>query len=165
MAGVDIMDDWVQHYVEEERQRSAGEHRAAGATTHEKAQDRLHFQNLVDSLRTRVERDVEAFGQEFPELAVTFEATPLDGGFRVRREHYPTAVLTVEPSLDEGGIVVQYVFASQSGTSRPSPTFLELAAHATKTSPFRNEPEHLAFRTTAQLSEYLLVPVFSGRPR
>jgi hypothetical protein len=58
---------------------------------------------------------------------VAFEATPLDGGFRVRREHYPTAVLTVEPNLDDGGIVVEYLFASQSVTLRPSPTFLELA--------------------------------------
>jgi len=55
--------------------------------------------NLIDSLRTRVERDVDVFGREFPDLAVTFEATPVDGGFQVRREHCPTAVLTVEPHL------------------------------------------------------------------
>src|SRR5262245_6506664 len=159
------MDDWVLHYVEEERQRSAGENRTAATTTHEKAQDRLHSQNLVDSLRTRVERDVDMFAREFPDLAVTFEATPLDGGFRVRREHYPTAVLTVEPRLDEGGIAAEYVFASQSGTVRPSPTFLEFSGHATRGPAFRNDAEQLAFRTTAQLSEYLLVPVFAARPR
>jgi len=42
---------------------------------------------------------VDVFGREFPDLAVTFEATPVDGGFQVRREHCPTAVLTVEPHL------------------------------------------------------------------
>ena len=160
---MDVIDDWVLHFVEEERHRRAEEHRDAATT--QKAQDRLHFQNLVDSLRIKVERDVEVFGREFPDLAVTFEARPLGGGFRVRREHYPTVVLTVEPNLDEGGIAVEYVFASQSGTLRPSPTFLELAKHAPKAPPFRNDVEQLAFRTTAQLSEYLLVPVFSGRPR
>jgi hypothetical protein len=73
--------------------------------------------------------------------------------------------LTVEPNEDTGTIALSYVFASQSGVLAPKPTTLELSGHAGGWPHFRDDAGQHAFRTIAQLSEYLLVPVFSGRPR
>ena len=66
---------------------------------------------------------------------------------------------------DNGTIILSYVFASQSGVLAPKPSILELSGQAGGWPHFRDEAGQHAFRTTGQLSEYLLVPVFTGRPR
>lgn len=159
------MDDWVTHFAEEERQRDRARSREAVAAAQQIENAEFHLRNLVDLLGARVALDVEAFAREFPERELAFEENPLDGGFTVRRGHYPDVRLTVEPNMNAGSIVVEYVFASQTGTLAPNPKILELGGHASGSLHFRDEPGQHAFRTIGQLSEYLLVPVFTGRPR
>jgi hypothetical protein len=159
------MDNWVKHFTEEERQRERAHSRNAAATAHGIDDIEFHLRSVVDSLTARVVRDVEAFAREFPERGLSFELNILDGGFTVRREHSPDAKLTVEPNMKAGTITVNYVFASQSGTLAPKPKVLELGGLTIESLHFRDESGQHAFRTIGQLSEYLLVPVFTGHPR
>jgi hypothetical protein len=155
----------VAHFIEEERQREGADSRERSAAARQHENVEFHLRNLVDLLRTQVAGDVDAFSREFPDRAVTFETGPSDGGFTVRRGHYPHVQLVVEPNMNTGSIVINYVVASETGTQALTPKFLDLGGHTSSSLHFRDEPEQRAFRTIAQLSEYLLVPVFTGRPR
>lgn len=159
------MDDWVKHFAAEERQRDQVRRREAAAAAWKAEYVEFHLRKIVDLLADRVARDVEAFAREFPERGLTFREDPGSQGFIVRREHYPEASLTLHPDMGAGTITASYVFASQSGTHTPKAQILELGGQTVDTLHFRNEAEQQAFRTIAQLSEYLLVPVFTGRPR
>ena len=158
------MDDWVKHFAEEERQRQQAHSRESAATAFRSVDVRLYLERLMESLRTRVARDVEVFAEEFPDLGLVFESN-LDDGFTVRRGHYPETKLTVHPNMDAGSIAVNYVIALQTGTQAPKPTVMELGGHNIDTLHFRDDSGLHSFRTIAQLSEYLLVPVFTGRLR
>jgi hypothetical protein len=159
------MNDWVKHFAEEERQRRRVGAREAEAIAARNEDVRLHLQRLVESLRARVAHDVEEFAREFPDRGLVFDSNLLDGGFTVRREHYPETTLTVQPRPEAGTITVNYVIALQTGTHAPDATVMELAGHTLDTLHFRDDSGLHSFRTIAQLSEYLLVPVFAGRLR
>jgi len=159
------MDDWVRHFAEEERQRERAHSRDVAATVQRIENIEFHLRSVIDSLRDRMARDVEVFARDFPERGLAFEQNLLDGGFTVRRGHYPDVRLTVEPNLSAGTITVNYVFASQTGTLAPKPKVLDLGGLTIDTLHLRDESGQHAFRTIGQLSEYLLVPVFTGRYR
>jgi hypothetical protein len=158
------MDDWIAHFVEEERHRGRLRFLEAASAVQQADSAVLHVRKLLELLRARAVSDIERFAREFPERQIAYEDHP-GGGFTVRRGHYPEVRLTVEPNEDAGTIALSYVFASQSGVLAPKPTTLELSGRAGGWPHFRDDAGQHAFRTTAQLSEYLLVPVFTGRPR
>jgi hypothetical protein len=116
------------------------------------------------ALKDRIGRDVEAFAGAFPERRVSFRKCELDDGFVVRRDAYPEAQLTVSLNPDDGSIRAQYLF--DSADDLPAPKVLELvpdneqdfAVHV-------KENQGQAFRGVEHLSEYLLVPLFTGHPR
>jgi hypothetical protein len=159
------MEDWVTHFAEEERQRDRARSRQAAATAQRIENIAFHLRNIVESLSARVADDVAAFARRFPDRGIAFESNPSDAGFTVRRGHYPDVRLTVEPDLNEGTVTVDYIIASQNGTVAPKPIRLELGGHTVETLHFRDESGQHSFRTIGQLSEYLLVPVFTGRLR
>ena len=158
------MDDWIGHFVEEERQRERTRLLRTAVASQEAENAALHVRRLMASLGARVSGDVENFARAFPERRLSYESHP-GGGFTARRGHYPEVRLTVEPNEDNGTITLSYVFASQSGVLAPKPSILELSGQAGGWPHFRDDAGQHAFRSTAQLSEYLLVPVFTGRPR
>lgn len=159
------MDNWVTHFVEEERQRDQAHSREAEDAARRADHLEFHLRQILDSLGAQVAGDVKAFARAFPERAITFEGPSVNGGFTVRRARYPEGRLKVEPDVRAGTIIVDYLFASQAGTLAPKPKVLELGGHTVDTLHFRDDSEQQAFRTIGQLSEYLLVPVFTGRPR
>ena len=158
------MDDWVPHFFEEERHRERLQSREAASALQRAENNAAHVRTLMDLLRARMSGDIEAFAKAFPDRKISQEEHP-GGGFTMRRGHYPEVRLTVEPNPNAGTLTVDYVFASQSGVLTPKPMFLELADHPAGRPHFRDDGGQHAFRTIAQLSEYLLVPVFTGRPR
>jgi len=158
------MDDWVAHFVEEERHRERVQSREAASAAQQADNNRAQVRTLMDLLRARLSGDIEVFSKAFPDRKISQDDHP-GVGFTVRRGHYPEVKLTVEPHPNTGTITVDYVFASPSGVLTPKPMFLELAGHPTGQPHFRDEAGQHAFRSVAQLSEYLLVPVFTGRPR
>jgi hypothetical protein len=154
--------DWITRFADEERRRSEGHARDLSVAAHlaEIAQFRVHV--LMDALRNRVTRDVDEFGRQFPERAIHFEDVPLNGGFIIRREHYPEARLTVSPNPAAGSVHVEYLFASGVGLSMPRSMEL-VCGDDVPGWHFRNEDGY-PVRPIARLSEYLLVPVFTGCP-
>jgi hypothetical protein len=158
------MDDWVAHFVEEERHRERVQSREAASVAQQAENNVAHVRTLMDLLRARLLGDAEAFAKAFPDRKISQEDHP-GGALTVRRGHYPEVRLTVEPNPNAGTITVDYVFTSQSGVLTPKPMVLELAGDPAGRPDFRDDAGQHAFRTIAQLSEHLLVPVFTGRPR
>lgn len=136
---------WVRRFVEEERQRDASGQREADALTEEVEAVRIRNLALLGALRSQVERDVKAFSRQFPERAITFEPGPLDGGFIVRRGHYPEVHLTVAPTAESATISVEYLLASEHGTLAPAPRELVVAGHHADALHFKDEEGQQAF--------------------
>ena len=155
---------WVTRFAVEERRKDQAHRRDEAAAVHQAEVVRFHLQCLMVALKDRVARDVEAFGREFPERRVSFEECTPDEGFAVRRDCYPEAHLTVTANLHDGSIRVQYLFASADGLS--APRLLELvpddergfAVHV-------KDAVTQSFGSVEHLSEYLLVPLFTGHSR
>lgn len=88
----------------------------------------------------------------------------MNDGFVVRREHYPEVRVTVIPDTAAGTLHVEYLFASMQGVATPKPLELVFGGDDVHGWHFKDEPDHRV-RSVSELSEYLLVPVFSGYPR
>jgi hypothetical protein len=159
------MENWISRFIEEERLREKADVREAAAIARQIANDRVHLRSLLNQLSEQVASDVSAFAREFPDRALSFEGNPLNGGFTVRRGHYPEVKLSVDANMNAGTIEITYVVSAETGTQTLKPRFLELGGHASGSLHFRDEPGQQTFRTITQLSEHLLVPVFTGRPR
>ena len=157
--------EWVTRFVDEERQREQGrrsEERTAAARTHA---SREHLTDLMDSLRDRVARDVEAFDRQLPDRFVTLEDNPPGGGFIIRRGRYPEARLTVEPHPETGTFRIHYVFSSETGIVAPPMREVFVGGDSLRDLRFADTNEPVSWHSLSELSEDLLVPVFGGRPR
>jgi hypothetical protein len=155
--------DWVGRFVGQERLRQEEERRRTADAERRAESSAARLRSLMDVLDAQVAGDVAAFSREFPERRILFERLPADGGFQVRREHYPEVHLTVVPNAD-GTIHVQYLFAMESGTTAPK--LLELVpdhGHAFSVR-VKDGPGTPTLRGAERTSEYLLVPVFTGQP-
>ena len=71
---------------------------------------------------------------------------------------------TVIPDAAAGTLHVEYLFASMQGIATPKPLELVFGGDDVHGWHFKDEPDHRV-RSVSELSEYLLVPVFSGYPR
>jgi hypothetical protein len=153
--------DWVARFVEEQRRKDKAHRRDEAAAVHDAQDVRSHLQTVMVALKDRVTRDVDAFAREFPERRVSFEECPLDDGFAVRRDRYPEAHLTVTPTPHDGSIHVQFLFASADGLS--APRLLELVPSGDRGFPVHpRDGGNPSFEDVEQLSEFLLVPLFTG---
>jgi len=156
--------NWVLEVAAEERRKEQARTRDLASAAHHAEVVRFHLQYLMVALKDRVARDVEAFGREFPERRVSFEESRLDDGFAVRRDCYPEGHLIVTPNPYEGGIRVQYLFASEEGLSAPN--LVELVPNADRGFAVHVKgSERRSFADVEQLSEFLLRPLFTGKAR
>jgi hypothetical protein len=157
--------DWVARFVNEEQQWDLAHERADRNAAQRATLVREHIHELMDALRDRVERDVDAFSRRLPDRAITIEDNPPGGGFIVRRGRYPEARLTVDPHPETGTIRIQYVFASERGTFTPKLREITVSGDSVAGLHFVEPHDSTtSWRTLNDLSECLLVPVFSGRP-
>jgi hypothetical protein len=156
--------NWVARVVDEERRKDQTHSREVAAAVHNAEAARLHLQCLMVALKDRVARDVEAFARELPDRRVSFEMCAFDDGFDVRRDCYPEVHLTVTPNPHDGSIRVQYLFASADGLT--APRLLELVPDGEYGFAVRmKDGSRQKFGDLEQLSEYLLVPLFTGDSR
>jgi hypothetical protein len=164
-----VVADWIKRIVADERKRDAV--RVGEAETAARRADlvRLNGRRLVDELHAAVTRDVEAFREEFAgDLTheIVLETTGSEGGFGVYKPASPAASLTVMPRLEAASAVCHYRFTPTTGLP-PREDRIELAFSADAGGTLRMK--HLGtgqvFATVDGLSEFLLGPVFTGRPR
>ena len=160
--------DWIRRLADDERRRDA-----MRVEQDERAARRAHLvqqngRRLVDALHAAVTRDVEAFRQEFAgdrARAVTVEAEAADGGFAVRKPAPSDVVLTVAPKPDAGGMTCGYRFPQADGLPPREDRFEVTFLSDGDGLQMKDLASGQAFATVDALSEFLLVPVFTGRRR
>jgi hypothetical protein len=164
-----ITGGWIARLAADERKRDDVRLRATEAATRKDDFVRVHGQRLLDELRTSVLRDIETFRAEFPGDAareIVFETAPADGGFLVRKPAYPTVALSVAPHLSSAAVTCEYRFTPTNGLpprlDRHEFMFTRAADGAVQ---LKHHGTGEAYSNADALSEYLLVPVFTGRPR
>jgi len=161
--------DWIKRVADDERRRDAVRVREEETATRKADLVRLHGRRLIDELRATVARDLEAFLSEFSGSHlrdIVLEAME-PGGFVVRKSAPPGASLTVVLHLEVAALRCHYRFTSANGLppreDRVELLFAEDAG--TGVVQLKDQGSGQVFATADALSEFLLVPVFTGRPR
>ncbi len=161
--------DWIKRIADDERMRDATRLREDEAAARKAELVRRNGRRLIDELRTAVVRDVDAFRSEFagdPVRAIVVDATVPDGGFTVRKPASAAVSLTVTPNLDAAVTVCTYRFIVRDGMPpREDRIDVLFADNATDTLQMKHRGTGQVFATADALSEFLLVPVLTGRPR
>jgi hypothetical protein len=163
--------EWITRLAEDERKRDGVRLRVTEAADRKAHLVAVHGQRLLDDLRTTVLRDIETFQHEFPGDAareIRFEANDSDGGFVVRKPAHPTVALSLAPHLRAASFTCAYRFTPTNGLpareDRLEFMFTGDGADI-ETLRIKHHGTGQVFTTADALSEYLLVPVFTGRPR
>ena len=161
--------DWIKRIADDERRRDTVRLREDETAARKAELVRRNGRRLIDELRDAVARDVDAFRGEFVgdgAREIVVDATANDGGFAVRRTASPTVSLTIAPNLNAGVTVCGYRFAVGGGMppreDRLDVLFVE---DATGMLQMKHRGTGQVFATADALSEFLLVPVLTGRPR
>ena len=164
-----MVPDWIKQLVDEERKRDAVRVRAEEEIARKVELVRIYGRRLIDDLRATVTRDVEGFRDGFPgdrARDVVLEATEPEGGFVVRKPESPAVSLTVSPQLEAATVGCHYRFTPTNGLPPREHRFeLVFAPAEGETMQMKHHGTGQVFSTADALSEFLLVPVFTGRPR
>jgi hypothetical protein len=161
--------DWIKRLVDDEKMRDNVRLQEDEIVARKADRVRRAGQQLIDELRATVTRDVEAFRDEFPgdparDIAVA--ASGPDGGFVVRKPARLAVSLTVAPNLDAAAIVCHFRFMLNGGLP-PREDRFEVTFGGDTGNPLlmRHQGTGQVFPTADALSEFLLVPVLTGRSR
>ena len=163
--------DWIKRIADEERRRDTARAKEDEMAARKVDLIRRNGRRLIDELRATVTRDVEAFRSEFSgESArdIVVDETMPDGGFVVRKPA-PTAVtLTVTPNLEAATMVCHYRFTLTNGLP-PREDRIDVMFSGdggeSETLQMKHHGSGQVFSTADAISEFLLVPVLTGRPR
>ncbi len=124
---------------------------------------------LLDEVRATVARDVDAFRDEFAgdrARDIVVDTATSDGGFVVRKPAPAAVSLTVTPNLEAAVMACHYRFTLADGLPpREDRINVMFAGDGGETLQMKNHATGQVFATADALSEFLLVPVFTGRPR
>jgi len=160
--------DWIKRIVDDERRRDAARVKEDDLAAQKADVVRRNGRRLVDDLRQTVTRDAEAFRAEFPgdgSRDVVTEATA-DGGFVVRKPAPVAVSLSVTPNLQAVTMACHYRFTLANGLPPREDRFdVAIASDGGETLHLKHQGTGQVFPTTDALSEFLLVPVLTGRPR
>ena len=175
--------DWIKRIADDERMRDATRLREDEAAARKAELVRQNGRRLIDELcaadafvdlssqaeTPRETSDVDAFRSEFagdPARAIVVDATAPSGGFTVRKPASAAVSLTVTPNLDAAVTVCTYRFTVTDGMPpREDRLDVLFAGNATDTLQMKHRGTGQVFATADALSEFLLVPVLTGRPR
>ena len=161
--------DWIKRIAEDERKRDTVRAKEDELAARKADLVRRNGRRLIDELRATVTRDVEAFRDEFPgdpARDIVVEATAPDGGFVVRKPAPAAVSLTVTPNLEAATMVCHYRFTLTNGLPpREDRIDVTFAGDGGETLQMKHYGSGQVFATADALSEFLLVPVLTGRPR
>lgn len=161
--------EWIKRIADDERRRDAIRVREEDAAARKADLVRRNGRRLIDELRATVSRDIEAFREEFAgdhTRDIVLEATEPAGGFVVRKVASPAVVLTVAPDMEAAAMGCHYRFTLRNGLPpREDRLELVLTGEGGEILQVKHQGTGQVFATADALSEFLLVPVFTGRPR
>jgi hypothetical protein len=160
--------DWIKRIADDERRRDAVRASEAARASRKAELVLLNGGRLLEELRGVIARDVEAFREEFAgDLSheILLDVTDDPCSFVVRKPMAPAVTLTASPQLEAGTMDCTYLFTSTGGLPpREERVHLAFAADGAETLQIRTRTGQV-FAGADALSEYLLGPVFTGRPR
>jgi hypothetical protein len=160
--------EWIKRIADDERKRDALRVKEDEKTARKADLVRRNGQRLIDELLATVRRDVAAFRDEFAGDSardVVVEPTAPDGGFVIRKPAPAAVSLTVAPNLDAAAVVCHYRFTVKNGLPPREDRIDVTFAGDGETLQMKHHGTGQVFNTADALSEFLLVPVFTGRPR
>ena len=161
--------DWIKRIVEDERKRDSVRIKEDEIVARKADLIRRHGRRLVDELCATVTRDVDAFRDGFPgdrARDVVVDASGPDGGFVVRKPAPAAVSLTVAPNLETATVVCHYRFTLTDGLPpREDRVNVMFVGDGGETLQMKHHGTGQVFATADVLSEFLLVPVLTGRPR
>jgi hypothetical protein len=169
MATDIMIADWIKRIADDERTRDAVRNRTEETAARKVELIRVHGLRMLDDLRAAATRDVDAFRGEFagdPARDITFDSDPPEGGFVVRKPGTPAVTLAVLPRMDAAAVSCHYRFTPAAGLPPRDDRFdLMFADDGDETLRMKHHGTGQVFSTVDALSEFLLLPVFTGRPR
>ena len=161
--------DWIKRIADDERRRDTVRAREDEMAARKADLVRQNGRRLIDELRATMTRDAEAFRDEFAgdrARDVVVEATVPDGGFVVRKPAPAAVSLTITPNLEAATMVCHYRFTLTNGLPpREDRIDVMFAGNGGGTLQMKHHGTGQVFATADALSEFLLVPVLTGRPR
>ena len=161
--------DWIRRIADDERRRDALRLQEEETVARKTELVRLNGRRLLDELRAVVARDVEAFRREFAgddSRNIALDTTGASGGFVVRKPASQAVTLTATVHLETAAMDCHYQFTSTNGLPpREERVELVFAAEGADTLQVKTQRTGQVFASADALSEYLLGPVFTGRPR
>jgi len=165
-----VVADWIKRIADDERKRDMVRVREDELAARKADLVRLNGRRLIDDLRSTVTRDVEAFRAEFAgdrARDVVVDVAAPDGGFVVRKPAPAAVSLTVTPILESAAMVCHYRFTLPNGLP-PREDRIDVrfaGGDGSETLQMKHHGTGQLFPTADALSEFLLVPVLTGRPR
>jgi hypothetical protein len=161
--------DWIKRIADEERRRDAVRVQEDELVARKADLVRRNGRRLVDELRAAMTRDADAFRSEFAgdrAREVTVEAAVPNGGFAVRKPAPAAVSLTVTPNLEAAAMVCHYCF-TLTGSLPPREDRIDVmfTGDGGETLVMKHQGTGQTFVTADLLSEFLLLPVLTGRPR
>jgi len=169
MTTTSTVADWIKRIADDERRRDAVSARETEIVARKAALVQLQGQQLLEELRATVRRDIDAFRDEFAgdrARDIIMEDTQSDCGFVIRKPESPAVSLTVAPRLEAATVGCHYRFTPTDGLPPREDRFeLMFADDGTDTLQIKIQATARVFTSADALSEYLLIPVFTGRPR
>ena len=161
--------DWIKRIADDERRRDAVRVKDDELAARKADVVRRNGRRLVDEVRAAVTRDVAAFREEFPgdkTRDVIVDAAAPDGGFAVRKPAPAAVSLAVTPNLETGSMACRFRFTLNDGLPpREDRIDIMFAGDDGDTLQMKHQGTGQVFATADALSEFLLVPVLTGRPR
>jgi hypothetical protein len=155
--------DWIKRIADDERKRDTVRVREDETAARKADLVRRNGRQLIDEIRSAVTRD-EFAGD--PARDVVVEATLPDGGFVVRKPAPNAASLSVTPNLEAAAVVCHYRFTAKNGLPpREDRIDVTFAGDGGETLQMKHHGTGQVFATPDAFSEFLLVPVLTGRPR
>ena len=159
---------WVKRIADDERKRDAVRVQQEETAARKADFVRLNGRRFIEELRATVTRDVEAFRDEFAgdrARDIVLEPTEPEGGFVVRKPAPPAVSLTVVPHLEAAAIGCHYRFTLTNGLPpREDRVELVFVGDVGEKLQLKHLGTGKVFATADALSEFLLVPVLTGRP-
>jgi len=164
-----VVADWIKRIADDERKRDAVRLREDEKAARKTDLVRRNGRRLVDELHATMTRDIEAFRSECagdPARDIVVEATSPDGGFAIRKPAPSAVSLTLMPNLDTAAMACHYRFTLTNGLPpREDRIDVTFVGDGGETLQMKHHGTGQVFATGDALSEFLLAPVFTGRPR
>jgi len=167
-TSVDVA-DWIKRIADDERKRDAARVQEDEMAARKADVVRRNGRQLVDELRAAVTRDIQAFRQEFPgdrTRDVVVDTAVPNGGFVIRKPAPAGVLLTVTPNLEAATMVCDFRFTPTNALPpREDRVHVTFTGDGGESLQMKHLGTGQMFATVDSLSEFLLVPVLTGRPR